>query len=201
MSETWTMAQAAMIIEKPPEVLQKTVERATVKPSLARRAGRQVYVFGMRDLVFYRALDDLKEGLTIRKVFEVYSILKEMPDGAAIGSVEVGHLKYDFKPYVRLVKARVEETEKLLKLIDASGPEPVIRGTGINAYRIAALGDGMSVAEILEDYPALTERQVQAAKAYAESSPKAGRPYPKSTAKRAMREARADADPYLPTRR
>jgi hypothetical protein len=42
--------------------------------------------------------------------------------------------------------------------------------------------------------------KVLAAKAYAESKPKPGRPFPTTTAKKSMREARADADPLLPTR-
>jgi uncharacterized protein (DUF433 family) len=98
------------------------------------------------------------------------------------------------------VKKNIEATEKLFKLIDRTGDEPVIKGTDVNAYRIAALHDGMTVEEIRRDYPSLSEQQVLAAKVYAESHPKAGRPYPKNTFKKIMREARADADEFLPTR-
>jgi uncharacterized protein (DUF433 family) len=84
-------------------------------------------------------------------------------------------------------------------MIDQTGDEPVIKGTDINVYRIAALHAGMTVEEILRDYPTLSEQQVHAAKAYANSHPNAGRPYPKITAKKAMLEAHADQ--FLPTRR
>jgi len=200
MSDTWTIAQAAMIIEKPSQLLQRTVERAPVKPTLARRGGRRIYVFEMRDLVFFCALDDMKDGITSHKQIELYKALKSMPAQAAIGSINVGPLTYDFKPYVRRVKKNIEATEKLFKLIDRTGDEPVIKGTDINAYRIAALHDGMTVEEILLDYPSLSEQQVLAAKAYAESHPKPGRPYPKNTAKKTMWEARADAGQFLPAR-
>ena len=200
MSDTWTIAQAAMIIEKPSQLLQKTVERAPVKPALAKRGGRRVYVFEMRDLVFFCALDDMKDGITSHKQVELYKALKCMPTQAAIGSINIGSLRYDFKPYVRRVKKNIEATEKLFRLIDTTGDEPVIKGTGVNAYRIAALHDGMTIEEILRDYPSLGEQQVLAAKAYAESHPKSGRPYPKHTAKKAMREARADAGQFLPAR-
>ena len=200
MPDTWTTAQAAMIIEQPPRLFQRTVERAPVKPTLARRGGRRVYVFELRDLVFFCALNDMKDGITSNKQAELYKVLKSMPAQAEIGSINIGSLRYDFRPYVRKIKKNIEATEKLFKLIDTTGDEPVIKGTGISAYRIAALHDGMTVAEVLRDYPTLSEHQVHAAKAYAESHPKAGRPYPKSTAKKIMLEARADVGRFLPTR-
>ena len=200
MSDTWTIAQAAMIIEKPSQILQKTIERAPVKPTLARRGGRRIYVLELRDLVFFCAFDDLKDGITSNKQVELYKALKSMPTQAEIGSVDVGSLRYDFKPYVRKVKRNIEATERLLRFIDRTGDEPVIKGTDINAYRIAALHDGMTADEILRDYPSLSEQQVRAAKAYAESHPKSGRPYPKHTAKKAMLEARADTSQFLPAR-
>jgi uncharacterized protein (DUF433 family) len=200
MSGTWTIAQAAMIIEKPSALLQRTVERAPVKPSLAWRGGRRMYEFEMRDLVFFCALDDMKDGITSHKQVELYKALKNLPAQSAIGSIDIGSLRYDFRPYVRRVKKNIEATEKLFRLIDRTGDEPVIKGTDINAYRIAALHDGMTVEEIRRDYPSLSEQQILAAKAYAESHPKAGRPYPKNTAKRTMWEARADAGQFLPAR-
>lgn len=201
MSDTWTITQAAMIIGKPPEAFQRTVERAPFKPAQAQRGNRRFYVFTMRDLVFFGALDELKDDLTKQKQAEIYKILKTMPDGSPIGSVEVGHLRYNFKSVAQKVRKGIEATEKLYKLIDGSGDEPVIKGTDVSAYRIAALHDGMTVDEILADYPSLTREQILAARAYAEGNPKAGRPYPKSTAKRSMKEARADAAEFLPPRR
>lgn len=201
MSATWTMAQAAMIIGKPAQLLQKAVEHAPVKPALAQRGGRRIYVFGMRDLVFFHAWDDIKQDLKSNKQIELYEALKSSPDQAEMGFIEVGHLKYDFGPYFVDVKEKIASIQKLYSLIDDSGAEPMISGTDINAHRIAALQDGMTRSEILQDYPTLNEQQVLAAKLYAEAHPKAGRPYPKMTAKRAMREARADADQFLPTRR
>ena len=160
----------------------------------------RVYVFALRDLVFFCALDDMKDGVTSTKQAEFYEALRNVPAEAAIGQVNVGALSYDFEPYVRRVKQNIAATERLFRLIDRAGDEPVIKGTDISAYRVAALHDGMSVEEILADYPGLTEQQVLAARAYAESHPKAGRPYPSVTAKRTMRAARADAGAFLPVR-
>ena len=71
--------------------------------------------------------------------------------------------------------------------------EALIKGTRIEAHRIAALLDGgMPIEEILADYPSLDEAQVSAAKAYADTHPKPGRPYPAMTDKAAMRSADLD---------
>jgi len=73
----------------------------------------------------------------------------------------------------------------LSRLIDEDGN---IRGSGVEAHRIAALvAGGMEMAEILEDYPNLGPDQVEAAARYASASPKPGRPYPDRTAKSVLR--------------
>lgn len=201
MSDTWTIAQAAVIIDKPAEFLKKAVEHAAIKPSKAKLGGKQVYAFEMRDLVFYCALDDLKAGLTTVKQTELFKALMAMPLRSEIGTVEVGNLRYDFEPFARLVKRNIEAVLKSHELVDTSGDEPVIKGTDVNAYRIAALSEGMRTDEILRDYPSLSDAQVAAAKAFAASHPKPGRPYPRITAKGALRTARADSSEFLPTRR
>lgn len=72
--------------------------------------------------------------------------------------------------------------------------EPLLEDTVIEVYRIAALLDGgASVDEILEDYPSLFREQVETARAYADADPKAGRPYPSASVKRALRGAGLEA--------
>ena len=84
----------------------------------------------------------------------------------------------------------MKELDKLTAQIDLSGKEPLIRGTQIEAHRIAALLEaGATVEDVIRDYPSLKEQQIVAARVYAEAHPKAGRPYPKQTAKAAMRAA------------
>jgi uncharacterized protein (DUF433 family) len=63
---------------------------------------------------------------------------------------------------------------------------PVIRGTRIPVYSVAALFDaGTSIQEILEMYPRLTAAQVELASIYAKAVPQRGRPkrkdYPAGT--------------------
>ncbi len=90
--------------------------------------------------------------------------------------------------------------------IETSGDAALINGTNVEAHRIAALlAGGMTVDAVLRDYPSLTERQVLAAKGFAEINPGAGTYYPPITAKAAMRgsgldaldsDARCQSDPF-----
>lgn len=56
---------------------------------------------------------------------------------------------------------------------DVQRGEPVIRGTRITVYTIAALVErGTPVDEILRHYPSLTAEQVEAAHRYAQAQPR-----------------------------
>ena len=89
------------------------------------------------------------------------------------------------------VEARARELAELAEKVEfRSDGEPVLKGTNIEVYRIAALlAGGLSVKDILEDYPSLSGDEVAVARAYAEAHPKPGRPYPRTTAKRALQSA------------
>ena len=72
--------------------------------------------------------------------------------------------------------------------------EAVLKGTDVEAHRIAALlAGGMGAEEVREDYPSLTLEQIATARAYAEAYPKSGRPYPAKTVKRALKGAGLEA--------
>ena len=72
--------------------------------------------------------------------------------------------------------------------IETSTGVALINGTNVEAHRIAALlAGGMTAVAVMRDYPSLTERQVLAAKAFAEINPVVGTHYPPKTAKAALR--------------
>jgi uncharacterized protein (DUF433 family) len=72
--------------------------------------------------------------------------------------------------------------------------EPFLKGTEIEVYWIAALLDGgASIEQVLEDYPSLSRKEIEAARAYADAYPKAARPYPRTSVKRALQGAGLEA--------
>ena len=68
--------------------------------------------------------------------------------------------------------------------------ELLIPGTKIRVYRISALLDGgMTIEQVLEDFPSLTEDQVLWSRDYARIYPNLGKQYPKQSLKRILRQS------------
>lgn len=68
--------------------------------------------------------------------------------------------------------------------------DPLIKGTRIPIYRVAALIDGgMSIDEVAEDFPSLTKTQIQDAYEYARRNPAPPNiRYPRQSLKRLLRD-------------
>jgi uncharacterized protein (DUF433 family) len=183
----WTTAQAAFIVGEDPQAFTKVIERSPVKPQVVRRGRLSIRYFGLADLVYIHALGDLTKAFTVETRADLYVALKHAP-GHGLREIAFGAHKYNIHRHLRSVQAKVKQLEKLSSRIDTSRGEALIKGTTIEAYRVAALLDGgMTIEEVLGDYPSLNAEKVLAAKAYSEANPKPGRPFPKRTAKAAMR--------------
>ena len=64
---------------------------------------------------------------------------------------------------------------------------PLLKGTQVEAYRIAALLAGeLTIDEVLADYPSLSREHVETARVSSEAHPNDGRPYPRTSVKRAL---------------
>jgi uncharacterized protein (DUF433 family) len=95
--------------------------------------------------------------------------------------VDVQFLTVNFDDLWKTVNARLHKLAEAESMV-VEDPEilsgtPVIRGTRVPVHSVAALfDDGMSVEEILQVYPSLTELQVELASLYAKAVPQRGRP-------------------------
>lgn len=194
MPQEWTTAQAAFVLNEKLDAFKKVVERGPVRARVVRVGGQRVRKFALGDLVFLLAERELKTELTPKGRADLYEALTKQPMDGAAPEVGFGHFRFEFGRHLRAVESKLKELEALSNEIDVSSGEALIKGTRIEAFRIAALLDGgMTVEAVLRDYPSLNERQVLVAKAYAEINPKVGRPYPKISAKAAMRGSGLDA--------
>ena len=187
MSRTWTAAQAAVILNEPLGVLRKVVEREPVRPRIVERKGVRVRHFGLADLVYLHAYPELKEDYTPAGRSKLYESLVKVARHGSVAEVAAGSYRFDFGRHFNEVKSRLDELEALTDEIAVTDDEAFIKGTRIQAHRIAALLEGMTVEDVRADYPSLSERQIRAAQAYAEANPRPGRPFPKTTAKAALR--------------
>lgn len=189
-----TAAEAAFVLDEPVRRLRRELDTGPARGRLTARHGRSVRMLDRTDLVYLLAARALHESLTRKGREALYAALKECR-GDLTGPVRFSGLDLDLAPFI---DALDEGLRRLRALNDTvamrEDGEPVVKGTTIEVHRIAALCEaGFSADDVLADFPSLTREQVVAACAYATTHPKPGRPYPATTAKRALRDAGLDA--------
>jgi uncharacterized protein (DUF433 family) len=192
--DQFTAAEAAFVLREPLRAVKKALDAGPVRPVLLRRAGSAVRMIDWRDLFYLYAIQALREELTPKARSEFYEAIQTTPLERN-GEVRFGRFRIAVADLIEEVERRTANLTALAGSVAfrADG-EPLLRGTEIEVYRIAALlAGGMTVSEVLEDYPSLSREAVEHAKAYAEAHPKAGRPYPGTTAKRALQGAALEA--------
>lgn len=182
--DTLTTAQAAFVLGEPLESFKKVVERSPVKPHLVTRGGRRIRQFGTAELVFLHAYDELKQAFTPKTQSELYNALRTTLQGRHEKVVVFGNHRYDISSHVRDVEKKVKELDRLNAHIDSSGKEAFIRGTKIEAHRIAALLDaGVSVRQVQQDYPSLAKISNHRRENLRRSASKGGPALPKADSK------------------
>jgi uncharacterized protein (DUF433 family) len=190
----FTAAEVAFVLQEPLRLVKKALDAGPVRPMLARKAGAPVRTIAWPDLFYLFAVRALREELTPKARVEFYEALQRGPLDRR-REIQFGRLRVAVGDLIDEVESR---TTKLAELVDkvefrADG-EALLKDTGIEVYRIAALLDGgLTVEDVLADYPSLTPGRIESAKAYAVAHPKPGRPYPRTTAKRALRDAGLEA--------
>lgn len=192
-----TLPEAAQVLKIGVERIRKAVERGGLDPTYMLVGNRRIRALDGVDLVFLRLSRPYSRG--VRDA--LYRALKHAPEDRLLRdsfTIQVkgsaGRTSVIDVPLQRSVAetlAGIEELERTERLIAPGEDGGVIRGTGVEAHRIAALAEGgMSTDEILRDYPNLTAEQVKAAVDYAAAHPKQGRPYPRRTVRSVLRKGR-----------
>lgn len=190
----FTPAEAAFVLREPVRAVKKALDEGPVRARLVDRPGGRVRAIDEADLLYLLAVRALRDELTPKGRGEFYEALK----GA--GAEDMREVRFGrLSVAVDDLRAEVAERARALaELSDAvefrSDGEPVLKGTGVEVHRVAALLDGgLTPEEVREDYPSLDPTDVAAARAYAGAHPKPGRPYPRTTAKRALKGAGLEA--------
>lgn len=190
----YTANEVAFVLREPVKSVRKALDAGPIEAKLVRKAGGSVRAVEWSDLLYLFVMRSLRDELTPKARNEFYHALKrapiDRPHEVRFGrlSVEIGDLEVE-------VEKRARELSELSEAVEfRESGEAVLRGTTVEAHRIGALlAGGMSPEEIAQDYPSLTPDLIATAKAYAEAYPKAGRPYPAKTVKRALKGAGLEA--------
>jgi uncharacterized protein (DUF433 family) len=190
----FTAAEAAFVLREPVRAVKKALDAGPVRPVLLRRAGASVRAIEWRDLFYLYAVQALRDELTPKARTEFYEALQQAPIEHH-DEIRFGRFRISVGDLVAEVERRTTDLAALAdKVAFRPDGEAVLKGTSIEVYRIAALLEGgLSVEQVLEDYPSLSRNQVETAQTYAEAYPKPGRPYPRMSVKRALQGAGLEA--------
>lgn len=188
---TLTLREAAFVFDNKFKDVVRAVEEHADLMAPVIASGRKVRVLGMRELIYLQALGEVGELLTPKGRFELHEALLASP---LKHEVSVGLFSLQLDRLQHQVEERVKALDALKDGVDGEMDDPRIKGTSVEVYRISALLDGgATIDEVGEDYPLLTRNQIEHAQRYAAAIPKAGRPYPKSSFKRAASKLNLDA--------
>lgn len=191
-----TAAEVAFVLREPLKAIKKALDEGPVRSRLSRKAhgGGSVRTVDWRDVFYLFAVRALRDELTVKARRDFHAALKRTPLGKA-RVVKFGRLSVAIADLRADLESRTSDLDRLAgKVVFRADGEPVLKRSKIEVYRLSALlAGGMTPAEICEDFPPLTPADVATAKAYAEVYPKAGRPYPPNTVKRAIRGAGLEA--------
>jgi uncharacterized protein (DUF433 family) len=190
----FTAAEVAFVLREPVKTIKKALDDGPIRAKLVRKAGGAVRAIEWADVLYLFAVRTLRDELTPKARNEFYHALKRVPVERA-HEVRFGRLSVSIDDLKAEVHKRARELAKLAKKVEfRQDGEAVLKGTDVEVHRVAALlAGGMTPKQICEDYPSLSAEAVANARAYADAHPKAGRPYPSKTAKRAIKRAGLEA--------
>lgn len=191
-----TTVEAAWITEISPKTINATIDRGEVKSGTRRGgSGKNSRRLGTAEVLYLALRKEVSGALSRKARRELYNKLLQIKVGTwkqlcgpgarkpadfeleLAGGVVKVELKYTCERVFERWTALRDANELVVSDPDIRGGEPVIRGTRIPVYLIADLIEqGADRHEILEDYPTLTNEQVQAAITYAQTRPRRGRP-------------------------
>ena len=145
---------------------------------------KTVRKLGAPELLFLSIERQVHDDLTPAGRRKLYLAIKtQTPDARKI---KLGPFEADLAKAARELTTRYKKLRDLRSgIVEHAQGDPVIKGTEISAYRVAALAQAQRVEDVMADYPSLSTEQVQRAIDYATAYPKPGRPYPAQSFRRA----------------
>jgi uncharacterized protein (DUF433 family) len=195
----FTAAEAAFVLREPTRAVKKALDRGPVRPILQPRSGSTVRIISWADLFYLFAVRVLGEDLTPKARAELYDAVQRAQPSCG-DEVRFGRFRIVVADLIDEVKKRIADLNELQNKFAYSGTgKAVLDVRGIEVHRIAALlRGGLSVDAVVEEYPFLSPDAVETARAYAQAFPRPGRPYPRTTAARARREAELELPEEVP---
>jgi uncharacterized protein (DUF433 family) len=179
-----TLSEAGYVVGQSTTSINRAIDRGVIKAKLNRRGKSRLREIGPAELRFLAISGEVDKDLTPAARKKVYEAIRRLPADEHL--FVIGVMEFRLGEIDRRIGDRLRHLEEVKTMVDVRAGEPVIRGTDIPAYVVAALASGQTTAEIIEDYPGLTATQIAAATEYAKIYPKPGRPLPTRSFKRTL---------------
>jgi uncharacterized protein (DUF433 family) len=181
-----TTAEAAVVAGIPVRSVNRAIDEKILPVNFFEadsEGGRRIRADGCVFLAFYFGAAGRLIAEERLRIIALASNRKQM---AAAGDrekewiIRQEFLSVDLAPFLRDVEGRLDRLRKAEALV-VEDPEilsgtPVIRGTRVPVYDIAALAAAEPLQRILEDYPSIDGEAVALAQVFAEANPTPGRP-------------------------
>jgi uncharacterized protein (DUF433 family) len=180
-----TLNEAGYVVGQSSRAINRAVDRGVIRAKTQRRGKARLRKVGAAELRFLAITSLVEKDLTPSARRKVYEAVRRLP--AEAPRLVLGVMELKLTDIDQRISERLQRLERVKALVDdGQGTDPMLRGTAVPVYAVAALARGQSVKEIIEDYPGLTSAQVEAAVEYAKVYPKPGRPLPPRSLKRML---------------
>jgi uncharacterized protein (DUF433 family) len=184
------LREAAAIADIPESTIRTAIEKRSIKPP-SSRVGKSIrYQFDLNELLFVKLLTEFPFSLPKEDKDSLRKLVAKSADSAGRwqrrgpdllmkkGELSVSvHFHSLREQLVQNVNLYRQGFDRIVSEPEILGGEPVFKGTRIPLEHIAGLfRKGVSVTEIREDYPALSDLDLAFASIHARMSPPPGRP-------------------------
>jgi uncharacterized protein (DUF433 family) len=191
MQELFTLAEAAAIAGIPPATIRTAIEKRAITPKHRKRVGRvNRHRFTEGDLLLMKTLVQFPFPLSKADKAALAQVLRDNRSASGPwtkrGAELVYHssdivLRFTLSTLMRELKRNLllfqEGSKRIHSSPDILSGEPVFRGTRVSLQHVAALfRKRIPDAEIEEDFPHLTRRDLEYARLASRFIAKQGRP-------------------------
>ncbi|MBN9263268.1 MAG: hypothetical protein J0I75_01665, partial [Hyphomicrobium sp.] len=137
----YTTAEVAFVLREPIKAVRKALDEGPVEAKLVRKPGgaRPVREVAWADLIYLFAVQSLRDELTPKARLEFYHALKSARVDRA-REVRFGRLSVAIDDLKAELEQRARQLSELAEKVEfRKDGEAILRGTTIEAHRIAAL--------------------------------------------------------------
>lgn len=180
-----TLNEASYVVGQSSTAINRAVDRGPIEATPQRRGKARLRTIGSPELRYLAIAGEVEKDLTPAARRKLYEAMRRLPPDAHL--LSIGIMEFKLAEIDQRIANRLRQLQQVRALVeDRPGADPLIRGTEVSAYIIAALAQGETTQEIVEDYPGLTPAQIEAATEYAKVYPRPGRPLPTRSFKKML---------------